>query len=52
MFHGALSAGDAQGVEAALTVMTSVDPRRAVRLFDDMKTALAFVSMLRGEDRG
>lgn len=52
IFHGALSAGDTQGVEAALTVMAGVDPRRAVRLFDETKTALAIVSMLRGEDRG
>lgn len=40
VFHAALTAGDAEGVEAALTVMVGVDPRRAERLYDDLRTAV------------
>ena len=40
VFHKALSEGDARGVEAALTLMASKDPRRAQRLYDDLKLAL------------
>lgn len=41
VFHAALGKGDIRGVEAALTVMAGVDPRRAQRLYDDLKTAHA-----------
>jgi hypothetical protein len=41
IFHTALGKGDIRGVEAALTVMATVDPQRAQRLFDDTKAALA-----------
>ena len=48
-FRIALKTGDAKGVEAALTLMCSVDARRAVELYDDLKTGIAIVSMLRVE---
>lgn len=48
MFHAALKAGDAKGVEAALTVMLRLDSRRAVALWDDLKLAVnATVRLLR-----
>jgi hypothetical protein len=37
----AVEAGDARGVEAALTVMAPMDPHRAQRLFDELKAAAA-----------
>lgn len=46
IFHTALQTGDTHGVEAALTVMATVDPHRAVRLYEDTKTALAICKML------
>lgn len=46
IFHAALQQGDAKGVEAALTLMSGCDPRRAARLFDDLKTALAVAPLL------
>lgn len=47
MFHSFLGAGDVQGVEAALTVMVGVDMPRAVRLYEELGTALAIVQVLR-----
>ncbi len=41
IFHAALKAGDARGVEAALTVMAPLDPHRAERLFEATKAGLA-----------
>jgi len=40
IFHAALSAGDAVGIEHALTLMALCDPRRAERLHRDLGTAL------------
>lgn len=40
IFHAALSAGDARGVEAALTVMAAVDPHRAGHLLELTRLAL------------
>jgi hypothetical protein len=40
VFHAALKAGDAKGVEAALMVMAPQDPQRAQRLFDLLEIAL------------
>lgn len=48
VFHAALGAGDIKGVEAALTVMAGVDPRRAQQLFDDLKFAVRFADMVNG----
>ncbi len=42
IFHAALKAGDVRGVEAALTVMSPIDPHRAQRLLDGTKGAVAF----------
>ncbi len=44
IFHAALAAGDARGVEAALMVMAPIDPHRAERLFEATKGALALAS--------
>ena len=41
MFHAALAAGDARGVEAALLVMAPQDPHRAERLYNAVRVALA-----------
>jgi hypothetical protein len=41
VFHAAVRAGDADGVDAALRVMVVVDPRKAVELYDALKTAVA-----------
>jgi hypothetical protein len=35
-----LQAGDADGVEICLRAMVGADPARAVRLYDDLKTAV------------
>lgn len=40
IFHAALTAGDARGVEAALTLMTPQDPHRAQLLLDTVRFAL------------
>jgi hypothetical protein len=40
IFHAALSAGDARGAEAALTVMAVRDPHRAQELLDLTRVAL------------
>ncbi|HZM84350.1 MAG TPA: hypothetical protein VFC19_52185 [Candidatus Limnocylindrales bacterium] len=50
VFHAALAAGDARGVEAALTLLAPLDPRRAQRLFDDTKRALAIALLLRDDE--
>lgn len=47
VFHKALSEGDARGVEAALTLMAPKDPRRAQRLYDEMKLALRLAASQR-----
>jgi len=41
VFHAALTAGDADGIEAVLRVLVVVDPRKAVELYDALKTAVA-----------
>jgi hypothetical protein len=48
IFHAALTAGDAQGVEAAIRVMVGVDPRRAERLYDDLKFAVRLAQVTGG----
>ena len=50
IFHAALSAGDTQGVDAALRLLVVQDPRRAVKLYEETKTALKIAQML-GMDR-
>ena len=40
IFLRAVGAGDTKGVDAALRLMTTVDPRRAARLYDNLKFAL------------
>lgn len=40
VFLAAVGKGDAEGVEAALTLMAGCDPHRAQRLLDDLRTAL------------
>jgi len=40
MFYAALRAGDAKGVDAALKVMTRLDPVRAGTLFDALSRAV------------
>jgi hypothetical protein len=40
IFHAALRAGDAKGVEAALIALAVQDPRRAQDLYDLLKIAL------------
>jgi hypothetical protein len=44
ILHTALSAGDARGVEAALTVMAVRDPHRAQALLDLTQVALHLAS--------
>jgi len=39
-FFACLKAGDADGIEICLRAMVGVDPTRAVRLHDDLKTAV------------
>jgi hypothetical protein len=48
IFHAALSAGDAEGVDAALRLLLACDAPRAIRLFDDLRAALAVVHVLSG----
>ena len=50
IFHASLAAGDTRGVEAALTLLAHLDPRRAQRLFDDTKRALAIALLLRDDE--
>lgn len=40
IFHAALGKGDVKGVDYALRLLTTKDPRRAQRLFDATRTAL------------
>lgn len=40
MFHAAVRAGDAKGVEAAISVLLRIDQRRAIELWDDLQAAL------------
>lgn len=47
VFHAALKDGDIEGVEAAIRVMVTVDPKRAVALYDDLQTALAIAKVVR-----
>lgn len=49
IFHAALRAGDAEGVDASLRLLLACDAPRAIRLFDDLRTGLAVVSVLRRE---
>jgi Lon protease-like protein len=44
IFHAALKAGDARGVEAALTVMAPIDPRRAERLLEATRAGVALAT--------
>ena len=46
IFHAALTAGDAKGVDAALRLLAATDPRRARRLYDGLETALEIVGKL------
>ncbi len=50
IFHKALSAGDIEGVGHVLRLMVAQDPRRAVELYEELKTGLAVAKML-GVDR-
>jgi hypothetical protein len=47
-FHGAIKAGDTEGVGAALTLLSGKDPHRAARLYDDLKFALRLAKVIRG----
>ena len=40
IFHAALESGDTEGVGHALRLLLIVDPRRAIRLHDDLQTAI------------
>lgn len=53
VFHRALSQGDTRGVEATLRLLAIADPKRARRLYDNLKTALEIVQAARpsGEDQ-
>ncbi len=44
IFYAALKAGDARGVEAALTVMAPIDPYRAERLLNAVRAGLAIAA--------
>ncbi len=46
IFHAALKAGDVKGVESALTLLATADPRRARRLYDGLESALEIVGAL------
>lgn len=50
VFHMALRAGDAKGVEAALRLLAVQDPARAQMLFDLLKTALHIAQATNGDD--
>ena len=45
VFHAALKAGDVRGVGDALKVMVTVDPERAVMLYDHLRTALTIAKV-------
>ena len=47
IFHAALSAGDIEGVGHALRVLLSVDPRRAIRLHDDLQAVMRVASSIK-----
>jgi hypothetical protein len=49
VFHMALRAGDAKGVEAALKVLAVQDPARAQMLFDLLKTAVHIAQASNGD---
>jgi hypothetical protein len=44
--HNALSAGDIEAVEVFLRALLSVDPRRAIKVYDELKDALTVVRVL------
>jgi hypothetical protein len=46
IFHAALKAGDARGVEAALLVMAPQDPERAQVLLDSVRVGLAIAQRM------
>lgn len=48
IFHAALAAGDTKGVDAALRVMVTVDPRRASDLYDSLVLAIQLARSERG----
>lgn len=48
MFHAAVKAGDAEGVEAAITVLLRLDQPRAIRLWDDLQAVLRLVGATDG----
>lgn len=47
IFHEAIRRGDTRGVEDSLRVMVTVDPQRAVALYDSLKTAVAVAQVIR-----
>lgn len=50
IFHAALSAGDARGVEAALRLLAVRDPHRAQRLLTEAKATVHLAGELREAD--
>jgi hypothetical protein len=44
LVHSAIGAGDAKGVDAAMRLLTTKDPRRAQVLFNDIRAALDIVT--------
>lgn len=52
LFLAALDAGDFEGVEAALTVMTTQDPHRAELLFNTLRVGLAIANERQGAAAG
>jgi hypothetical protein len=51
LLHACLERGDIKGVGHVLTLMSHVDPRRMLRLVDELKDALAVARFL-GAGRG
>jgi hypothetical protein len=46
LFHAALKAGDVEAVGHVLRALIGLDPRRAIRLHDDLKTALRVAPLI------
>jgi predicted short-subunit dehydrogenase-like oxidoreductase (DUF2520 family) len=44
--HNALSAGDIEAVEVFLRALLRVDPRRAIKVYDELKDPLTVVRVL------
>jgi hypothetical protein len=49
LFHASLKAGDVEAVGHVLRAMIVLDPRRALRLHDDLRIALAVAPFIEAD---